>query len=140
MVFLLDTNVISEVVRPTLDMNVMTWLSHQKEEELFLSNITFAELIQGISKLEYSPKQEKLLSWVTKDLTQRFSGRILNFDLECAFLWGKWQGEAKKKGVPYSVMDLQIATISYNFKCILVTRNIGDFQNLPIKTLNPWET
>jgi predicted nucleic acid-binding protein len=136
--FLLDTNIISELIRPKPNENLIGWISEQKEENLYLSVITIAEIIRGISKLDNGKKKERLLNWVGKDVSQRFSGRILDFDEKCAFIWGEWQGEGDRLGTPYAIMDSQIASISFRFELTLVTRNTKDFKKLPIKCVDPW--
>lgn len=136
--FLLDTNVISELVRPKPNEKTISWLSTQPNETLYISVITLAELMRGVSKLETGNKKLKLNEWIQKEIPNQFDERILDFDKKCAFLWGQWQGEADKLGIPYPVMDIQIATIAARFELTLVTRNIKDFKNLPIQCFNPW--
>ncbi|MBX2809791.1 MAG: type II toxin-antitoxin system VapC family toxin [Cellvibrionaceae bacterium] len=137
--FLLDTNVISELVRPQPDKNLLAWLSQQQEKHLYISVITLAEIMRGVSKLDDGNKKSQLLNWMKKDVAKRFSGRILDFDETCAFLWGKWQGEGDQQGIAYPVMDTQIAAIAFRFELTLVTRNTIDFEKLPIKYINPWK-
>jgi len=136
--FLLDTNVISELIRPIPNANLLNWLSEREEETLYLSVITIAETMRGVSKLDDGNKKTRLLDWIKKDISKRFSGRILDFDKKCAFLWGKWQGEGDRVGTPYAIMDAQIAAISEKFGLTLITRNTKDFSNFPIKIFNPW--
>ncbi len=136
--FLLDTNVISELVRPRPSGKLLSWLSEQPNEVLYISVITLAEIMRGVFKLENGSKKIKLHVWVRKEIPKKFSGRILDFDQEAAFLWGEWQGEGDKIGKPYAMMDAQIAAIAARFELVFITRNIKDFSHLPIQLLSPW--
>ena len=137
--YLLDTNIISELTKIKPSEDVMNWLSNQSEISLFLSSITIAEIMRGVSRLEDGKKRNKLMQWVQEEIPNKFYGRILDFDMKCAFLWGKWQGQADKKGRPFSVMDGQIATVASRFGLTLVTRNTKDMIDLPVKVFNPFE-
>ncbi len=137
--FLLDTNVISEVVRPTPSENVIDWMAQQPNDALYLSVITIAEIVRGVSRLVEGKKKATLMQWIDKDLTRQFKGRILDFDFKSSELWGQWQGDADHKGRPFPVMDLQIASIAHRFGLILATRNTKDFYQLPVDTFNPWD-
>jgi predicted nucleic acid-binding protein len=84
---------------------VLTWLDTQDELALFLSVITFGELQKGISKLPASRKRRQLQQWVDRDLTRRFTGRILGIDREVALRWGEMAGTAERQGQPLPVLD-----------------------------------
>jgi predicted nucleic acid-binding protein len=135
---LLDTNVISEIVRPAPDQNVITWLEEQNESTLFISAITFGELAKGITALTDGKRKERLVHWLETKVSNRFSGRILPFDYQAALLWGEWNGSGVHRGHIYPVLDSQIAAIAARFECVLVTRNTKDIEGLPIDYLNPW--
>ena len=137
--FLLDTNVISEIVRPSPCKSVVSWLKAQRDDALFLSSVTVAEIMRGVSRLNNGKKRDKLLTWVRQDIPNRFSGRILSFDTKCAFLQGAWQGEADKQGCSFPAADAQIAAIAVRFELVLVTRNVKDMARLPVKFMNPWD-
>lgn len=137
--YLLDTNIISELIKPTPSTIVMQWLLAQPETSLFLSSITIAEIVRGGIRLKESKKRNKILQWARQEIPNKFSGRILEFDTECAFLWGEWLGKADREGQGFTVMDVQIATTATRFGLTLVTRNVKDMSRLPVKWFNPWE-
>ena len=89
MKYLLDTCLISELVKKEPNPAVVSWLDKQDEQKLFLSVLTLGELQKGISKLPGGAKKEELQAWVALDLVERFAGRILEIDLETALCWGR---------------------------------------------------
>jgi predicted nucleic acid-binding protein len=86
--FLLDTSVISELVKKNPRRQVVDWIDGQEESTLFLSALTIGELEKGIAKLPASARKRKLLSWVRRDLAGRFGGRLLPIDVHVAARWG----------------------------------------------------
>ena len=136
--YLLDTNVISEIIKPHPDNNVLTWLGNKREQSLFLSAITIGELAKGIAALADDQKKDRLLYWLETEITHRFQERILPFDTQSALLWGEWNGKSGRRGVHYTLLDSQIAAIAVRFGCVLVTRNAKDVDGLPVEHLNPW--
>jgi toxin FitB len=137
--YLLDTNIISELVKPTPAPNVLAWLKPQRENTLFLCSVTIGELMKGITALGESSKKDRLMHWLETEVTHRFLGRILPYDEKAAMLWGLWNGKGKLIGKNFSILDSQIAAIAVNFGCTLVTRNTKDMDGLPVETFNPWE-
>jgi toxin FitB len=138
--FLLDTNVVSELVRPKPESAVVTWISGHLPNELFLSAITIAELVRGVSKIPAGRRRERLRRWVNDDLQRQFQARILSFDQEAAMIWGTVMGEADRRGRPRSAIDIQIAAIAIRNGLTLVTRNVLDVEDVPVKVINPWGT
>jgi predicted nucleic acid-binding protein len=98
--FLLDTSVISELVKKNPRRQVVDWIDGQEESTLFLSALTVGELEKGIAKLPASARKRKLLSWVRRDLAERFGGRLLPIDVRVAARWGAITGESEKRGRP----------------------------------------
>ena len=96
MIFLLDTCVISELVKPRPDENVVRWIDSVDERRLFLSVLTLGELEKGITKLHMSQRKDDLREWLEHDLAARFEGRILPVDFAVATAWGKLQGEGTR--------------------------------------------
>ena len=96
--YLLDTCVLSELIRKKPDQQAVRWISAIDELRLFISVLTIGELHKGIEKLPSGKKREKLLQWVNEDLRERFSGRIIDFDLQSATAWGKMQAKAETAG------------------------------------------
>lgn len=138
--FLLDTNIISELVRPEPNENLISWLSAQDDRTLYLSVITMAEIMRGIAKLDDGKKKNKLYNWVKNEIPKKFEGRIFDFDQESAFVWGTLQGEGDRSGCPKPVMDVQIAAIAVRYGLILVTRNVKDFSLFDVEIFNPFES
>jgi len=136
--YLLDTCVISELVRPQPNKNVTQWFRLQKERDLYLSVLTFGEIRKGIDKAKDIIHKDKLNLWVEKDLYLRFKGRILPIDLSVANKWGKTQAIAELKGLPMPTIDGLIATTGLVHNCIVVTRNTADMQQSQVELLNPW--
>lgn len=138
MKFLLDTCLISELVKKEPNAAVVTWLDEQDEQGLFLSVLTLGELQKGISKLSGSTRKDELQAWVEHDLAERFAGRILDLDQETALAWGTLQGDAERKGEKLPVMDSLIAATATAHGLIVVTRNVKDIERCRAKVFNPW--
>lgn len=138
MKYLLDTCVISEIIRPQPDENVISWIQGKDENSLYLSVLTFGEIGKGIEKAQGSVRKRKLQLWVEHDLKQRFENRIILIDLEISSRWGTIQGEAELVGKPMPVIDGLIAVSGLVHGCIVVTRNIADMEQSSVELLNPW--
>ena len=139
MKYLLDTCVISEVIKPKPNKNVISWLTNQDESELFLSVLTFGEIEKGIEKAPDKIRKKKLKLWVEEDLKQRFEGRILPIDLGVSTHWGIVQGIAEKAGRPMPTLDGLIAVSGLVNNCIVVTRHISDMEQSTVELFNPWK-
>jgi len=136
--YLLDTCLISELVKKEPNPAVVSWLDEQDEQKLFLSVLNLGELQKGISKLPDGTKKEGLQAWVALDLVERFTGRILELDLETALCWGRLQGEAEQAGEKLPVMDSLIAATAAAHGLIVVTRNVRDIERCGVGVCNPW--
>jgi len=136
--YLLDTCVISELVKNSPNPMVLDWLNNTPSERLFLSVITIGEIRKGLTKLPDSKRKDRLTEWLNT-LLEDYQDRIYSIDLVVAENWGVMQGQAEKSGMPMSSMDSLIAAIAYTHNLVLVTRNAIDFKasNLPIN--NPWK-
>lgn len=137
MSFLLDTNVVSEWVKPSPDRGVATWLTETDEEQVFLSVMTLGEIRHGIERLPPGARRSRLDAWVTTDLPLRFEGRLLGIDEATADVWGRLMALAQDHGRPMAAMDGMIAATACRHGLSLVTRNIKDFEALDIPLLNP---
>lgn len=135
---MLDTCLVSDMVKPVPNHGVVEWLSHQQESTLFLSVVTVGEIQAGISKLPDSPRKAMLASWVSNDLLQRFQSRILPIDTDVALVWGIKRGESAAEGRVLPLADSQIAATAIVSGMTVVTRNTGDMQRCGAMTLNPW--
>lgn len=138
MKYLLDTCLISELVKKEPNPAVVSWLDEQDEQTLFLSVLNLGELQKGISKLPEGAKRNELQAWVALDLVERFAGRILDIDLETSLCWGKLQGEAEQAGEKLPVMDSLIAATAAAHGLIVVTRNVKDIERCRVRVCNPW--
>ena len=138
MKYLLDTCVISEIIRLHPDENVMSWLQSQNEDNLYLSVLTFGEIEKGIEKTSNETRKRRLKLWVEEDLRKRFAGRIIPIDLNISVKWGAIQGAAERVGKPMSTVDGLIAISGLIHNCIIVTRNISDMEESSAELFNPW--
>lgn len=138
MKYLLDTCLISELVKKEPNPAVVSWLDEQDEQKLFLSVLNLGELQKGISKLPDGTRKSELQAWVALDLVERFTGRILEIDLETALCWGRLQGEAEQAGEKLPVMDSLIAATASAHGLVVVTRNVRDIERCGVRVCNPW--
>jgi toxin FitB len=139
MKFLLDTCIISEIIRLRPSSKVIKWIKGQDENNLFISVLTIGELHKGIEKLPESRRKEELHNWVEDDLKERFWNRIIDIDLHVAMQWGKIQGIAEKTGKPVPAIDSLIAATGIAHHLTVVTRNTADMKESGVALLNPWE-
>jgi toxin FitB len=138
MSFLLDTNVVSEWVKPKPDPGLAALLASVDEDRTFLSVVTIAEIRFGIERLAAGQRRAELESWLCVDLVPRFHGRILKVDEIVAETWGKIVAARLARGRPIGAMDAFIAATAVVFGLTLVTRNTADFENTAPSLLNPW--
>lgn len=138
MQYLLDTCVLSELVKKTPSAHVIRWLRRQNEQHLYISALTIGEIAKGIERLPNSAKKATLSAWLEKDLLNRFEGRIFDVDHEVAAAWGRLAGESEGKRKTLSPIDGLISATALVHDCILVTRNTGDMPIAPTNLLNPW--
>jgi len=136
--FLLDTNVISELVRPRPDPGLVEWLGECDEDRVFLSVVTLAELRYGIARLPVGRRRRSLEEWLHGELLQRFDGRILPVDDDVALTWGDVTAECAAAGRPIEAMDGLIAATARVHALDLVTRNARDFAAALMSVHNPW--
>ena len=139
MPFLLDTNVVSETVRPRPDKTVLDWMEAQVPTDLFLAAQTIGELVRGARKIREQPRRELYERWIEQDLAKQFDGRVLAFDGPTAAVWGRLMGDGDRTGRPPAAADAQIAAVAIQHQLILVTRNVKDFVNFDIRLLDPWQ-
>lgn len=138
MSYLLDTNVVSEWVRPHPNANVVAWLAAADEEEVFLSVCTLAELRFGIALMPPGRRRERLDVWLRGDLQARFEGRIIAIDPAVADAWGVVHARGRKLGRSIDVMDGLIAATAEVYGMTVVTRDTRDFEAIGTPLLNPW--
>lgn len=137
--WLLDTNVISELRRPRRDPNVVAWVGAQRDEDLWISRITFAELRYGIESLATDdPRRHDLGAWLSGTIRPWFARRVLEVDEEVLVQWRQMVRIARTRGYTPAVPDVLIAATAALHDCCVVTRNAVDFAVFDIPVLNPW--
>lgn len=138
MTFLLDTNVVSEWVRPAPDRGVVEWLAEVDEDRVFISVMTLAELRYGIERMPAGRRRRRLDEWLRDDLIARFDGRMLPMDTAVAEAWGTMMARSQALGRPMGVADGFIAATAEVHGLALVTRNASDFEAAVKTIVNPW--
>jgi toxin FitB len=137
---LLDTNVLSEVQRPTPDQKVVGWLDAVDEDRVFISVASIAELRRGIALMDDGRRRAALTAWLANDLPARFAERILPIDRAVAERWGELMARSSRRsGVALSVMDGFFAATALAKDLTLVTRNVKDFTSFGVPLFNPWD-
>ena len=137
--FLLDTNVISELVKPRPEPKVVNWIEGIDENLLYLSVLTLGEIRKGVAALPQSARRTALEAWLDSDLRLRFSKRILAIDEQVADRWGSLAGLPQKDGHPLPVIDGLLAATAIHHNLTLVTRNTGDTVAMGVAVFNPWQ-
>ena len=136
--FLLDTNVISELLKPKPEPKVTTWIDGTDEELLFLSVLTLGEIRKGVMLLPRSARRTALEAWLSKELLLRFSNRILSVDQEVADQWGHLSSLTSARGVHVGVIDGLLAATAIQHNLTLVTRDTRDVAATGVILFNPW--
>jgi predicted nucleic acid-binding protein len=137
--YVLDTNVISELISKQPNKKVVEWLDRLDPNAIYLSVITIGEIRRGIEKLPPSKRRDTVREWLEADLLIRFQGRILEITTEVMLVWGELTGRLEKEGRPIKAIDSLIAAIALQGNYCLVTRNEHDFQHTGVTIINPWK-
>ena len=135
----LDTNVLSELLRAAPDPAVVRWAASQPLETLFTTTVTQAEMLYGIKLLPAGQRRQQLEDAVTALFDEDFAGRVLPFDGEAATAYARIAAERKQSGHPISQFDAQIAAIGQTRGGRLATRNVADFERCGLDIFNPWQ-
>ena len=136
--FLLDTNVVSELVSPKPNDKVLRWIEQADESIRFLSVLTLGEIRNGVERLRPGRRRGRLESWLLVDLPRRFQDRILPVTAAVADRWGTVSAIAAARGKPVPVVDGLLAATALHYNLALVTRNTSDVSGTGVLTLNPW--
>ena len=139
MKYLLDTCVISELVKIRPNKKVVDWITQNNEGDFYVSSLTFGEIHKGIEKLPKSIRKNTLHQWVEHDLKERFRNRILSVDLNVAMVWGKIQAKTELDGKPMPAIDGLIAATGMAHDLTVATRNIAGMEQSGVTLLNPWK-
>ncbi len=139
MKYLLDTNVISELIAKQPDPRVISWVDSLHPESVYLSVITVGEIRKGIEKLPPSTRKNTLDMWLNDDLLTRFTGQILTLDTAVMLTWGSLTGQLEQTGRSLPGLDSLIAALAIHHGCVLATRNEADFLGTGVIVINPWK-
>lgn len=135
--YLLDTNIISNIVKPVPSDSLLVWMAEQNDEDLFIASLTLAEIQRGILEKPAGRRREELEAWFSGPEGPRalFAGRILPFDEHAALIWARLMARGKSEGRPRSALDMIIASIAEAHGCMVVTDNERDFAGIDF--INP---
>ena len=135
---ILDTNVMSEPLKPLPEPAVLDWLDRQSPQTLYLTTVNLAELLAGIEVLPQGRRRAELQHVLTTQVIPLFEGRILSFDEKAAEAFARIHASAQALGNPISFADGAIAAIASAQGFILATRNVRDFRSTGVELINPW--
>ncbi len=135
---ILDTNVLSEALRPTPDAKVLTWLAARPRTELFTTTVTRGEIFYGVLLLQQGRRRDALLQAVRAVFDEAFAGRVLSFDNTAADAYAEIATHRRSAGRPISQFDAMIAAIARSRGARLATRNLKDFDACGIEVIDPW--
>ena len=136
--FLLDTNIISELIRPKPDQNVVSWIADRMASELFITSMTIGALTRGAQKIGNNKRGLRLQNWIAHDVMHQFDHRILAFDTKAAIDWGFLMGDGDRLGLTMPAADAQIAAVARVNRLSIATRNTKDFERMLDSVVNPF--
>lgn len=135
---LLDTNILSEVLRAAPEPRVLDWIGRQAASSLFVTTVTQAEILYGIAILDKGRRRDELAAAALLMFSEDFFGRLLAFDGDAATAFAEIAAARRGMGRPISQFDAQIAAIARSRGAILATRNSRDFEHCGIEIVDPW--
>lgn len=136
--FVLDTNVVSELMRPTPEQSVTAWVAGQAASSLFLTAVNEAELRFGVEIMPAGARRDAVGAAIDALLREDFAGRILPFDSHAAVAYARLAASRRAAGHPVAQADAQIAAIAAANNMAVVTRNTADFVDTGVEVVNPW--
>jgi predicted nucleic acid-binding protein len=137
-VIVLDTNVLSEVLRANPEPSVVDWVANRPRASLFTSTITRGEILYGIRLLPDGKRRRGLWQAAQAIFSDDFAGQVLSFDSDAADMYGEIAAARRIAGKPISQFDAMIAAMARSRGAALATRNVKDFEGCGIEILNPW--
>lgn len=137
--YLLDTNVVSELIRATPAPKVVAWFEETDEDSTFLSVGTLAELRRGVHLLADGKRRQALDEWVVHQLPMRFGFRIFDVDQAVASAWGCMSAVAQRSNRSPSEIDALLAATAQVHDCAIVTRDAKDFSVFGVEVIDPWQ-
>ena len=135
---ILDTNVLSELMRPKPSPRVVAWVAKQSGTELFTTSITEAEIFYGIELLAKGKRREELLAAAEAMFAEDLAGRVFGFESDAARVFSRIAAQRRALGSPISHADAQIAAIAQARRAKLATRNVADFHDCGLDGVDPW--
>ena len=138
MAVLLDTNVVSELIRTAPDPAVEAWAASHPLEDLFFSAVGEAEMRYGAAIMAAGRRRETLISEIEKMLRDAFENRVLPFDSEAARAYADVAAKRRSAGRPVAPADCQIAAIARSRNMAVATRNVRDFEHIDVEVVDPW--
>jgi predicted nucleic acid-binding protein len=135
----LDTNVLSELLRPVPEPSVVAWIDDQPRASLFTTTVTRGEILYGVLLLPDGKRRQGLWDAATRIFDEDLAGHVLNFDRAAADLFAEIAASRRAAGKPISQFDAMIVSIARSRGASLATRNVQDFVDCGIDILNPWE-
>lgn len=136
---LLDTNVLSELMKSAPDEIVTRWMAAQPAASLYTTSITQAEILHGVMLLPAGKRRAAIEAAATAMFEEDFAGRILAFGSDAALPYARIAAERRRSGRPISQLDAQIAAIARATGAPLATRNVADFAGCGVKVVDPWQ-
>jgi toxin FitB len=137
--FLLDTNVISELTKPVPSSAVLNWFANTRAEQIYISSVTLCEIEFGLALMPAGKRRDALMSSTQELVRVDFEGRCLNLDAKCATAYGQLAAWQQQNGRACSTEDAMIAAIALTQKFVLITRNTKDFEGIAsLQLINPW--
>lgn len=137
---LLDTNVLSELMRAKPDPQVLAWVDAQPSRELVICSITVAEILYGIARMPDGKRKQGLLDLATAMFDEDFAGYILPFDADAAVHYAEIAADSEARGKVVDMADAQIAAIGRKHDAVIATRNVRHFESLGVALIDPWNT
>jgi len=136
---ILDTNVISELMRESPNETVAEWSASHKPFHLALTTISIAEIQRSLERLPKGKRRTELESSFSHFIKQAFSGRIYTFDEDAAYIYGKVSMRRERVGLNADAVDMMIAAIAISQNASIATRNVKDFEECGVNIINPWD-
>lgn len=135
--YLLDTNIISNITKPTPSESLLAWMADQKDDDLFIASLTVAEIRCGVLEKPSGKRRDELETWFAgpEGPQMLFAGRVLPFDEKAGLIWARLMANGRAKGRPRSALDTIVAAVAEANDCVVVTDNEKDFFDIEI--VNP---
>lgn len=134
----LDTNVLSELMKPRPAESVLRWMAAQPATSLYTTSITQAEILHGIMLLPSGKRRSAFEAAAEAMFKEDFGGRVLPFGSDAAHLYARIAAQRRRAGRPISHFDAQIAAIAQSTGASIATRNASDFDGCGVKVIDPW--